>query len=156
MKTIGGEIIALDYFKGFCSQFATAICVSLGSSLGVTLSTTHCIVGALAGVHLAGKTRFVHHAYNKKVHDEANRRREEDDEDGEEGEEAPKDESSKMNMKTMKKILFYWGITLPTAFAFSAGLTWALHFIPAELVTAQCGAFCVSTPRLLSNWARRR
>lgn len=34
-----------------------------------------------------------------------------------------------MNLKTMKKILFYWGITLPTAFAFSAFLTWVLKFI---------------------------
>jgi PiT family inorganic phosphate transporter len=65
MKTIGGDIIALDYMKGFSSQFATAICVSLGSSLGVSLSTTHCIVGALAGVHISGKSSHVKHAYYK-------------------------------------------------------------------------------------------
>ena len=65
MKTIGGDIIALDYMKGFCSQFATAICVALGSSLGLTLSTTHCIVGALAGVHLASKTKQTQFVYNK-------------------------------------------------------------------------------------------
>lgn len=41
----------------------------MGSSLGITLSTTHCIVGALAGVHLAGKTSPMKSAYyrNKQV-----------------------------------------------------------------------------------------
>lgn len=34
-----------------------------------------------------------------------------------------------MNLKTMKKILFYWAITLPFAFAFGAFLTWVLKFI---------------------------
>jgi phosphate/sulfate permease len=37
-----------------------------------------------------------------------------------------KDESSKMNMKTMKKILFYWAITLPAAFGFCSLLTYIL------------------------------
>lgn len=41
----------------------------MGSSLGITLSTTHCIVGALAGVHFAGKTGPMKRAYyrNKKT-----------------------------------------------------------------------------------------
>jgi len=37
---------------------------------------------------------------------------------------AIKDESSKMNVKTVKKVLFWWGLTLPTAFSLSAFLTW--------------------------------
>ena len=63
MQCIGEDVIQLDYMKGFCLQFATALCVLMGSSLGITLSTTHCIVGALAGVHLAGKTAPMRSAY---------------------------------------------------------------------------------------------
>ena len=63
MKCIGEDLIHLDYFKGFCSQFATAICVCLGSHLGIPLSTTHCIVGALAGVFIAGKFSFMKKVY---------------------------------------------------------------------------------------------
>ena len=44
--------------------------------------------------------------------------------DNENKEENQKDESSKMNFGTVKKILFWWSITLPTAFGFSALLTW--------------------------------
>lgn len=85
-------------------------------------------------------------AYNKKEHDEVLQfedeqkieeevEEEDEDEDGKKKKKKKdkmsmkKDEGSKMNLKTMKKILFYWGITLPTAFAFSAFLTWVLHFI---------------------------
>ena len=55
METVGKDIIVLDYQKGFCAQFSTAICVCLGSSLGIPLSTTHCMIGSLAGIVLAGK-----------------------------------------------------------------------------------------------------
>jgi PiT family inorganic phosphate transporter len=63
MKTVGDEVILLDYMKGFCSQFATALAVCLGSSLGIPLSTTHCIIGGLAGVYVAGKTEGMKKAY---------------------------------------------------------------------------------------------
>jgi PiT family inorganic phosphate transporter len=54
-ECIGEDLIHFDYLKGFRSQFATAICICLGSHLGIPLSTTYCIVGALAGVFIAGK-----------------------------------------------------------------------------------------------------
>lgn len=63
MQTIGEDVIPLDYFKGFCSQFSAAICVCLGSSLGLPLSTTHCIVGAIAGIHVATKFQFMKDVY---------------------------------------------------------------------------------------------
>jgi len=64
METVGKEIVVLDFMKGFSSQFATATCVCLGSSLGLPLSTTHCMIGALAGVHVAGKTPWMKQAYS--------------------------------------------------------------------------------------------
>lgn len=124
MKTIGEDLIKLDYMKGFCTQFSTAICVCVGSNLGIPLSTTHCIVGSLAGVHLAGKTRFMKTAYNKEDEVDATKiQRDSSIVPGKE-EKKEKDESSKMNFGTVKKILTWWGITLPTAFLFSAFLTW--------------------------------
>jgi len=144
MKCIGEDLIKLDYMKGFCAQFSTAICICVGSNIGVPLSTTHCIVGSLAGVHLAGKTKFMKVAYNKNteielVETEPNKTEKNDQEATdrkmiEEGakdvipevipEVAIKDESSKMNVATVKKVLFWWSITLPTAFCCSAFLTW--------------------------------
>jgi len=56
METIGNNVIKLDYMKGYSTQFAAGISVCLGSILGVPLSTTHCVIGALAGVYFAGKS----------------------------------------------------------------------------------------------------
>ena len=59
MDTVGKDIVKLDFIKGFSSQISTGLCVCLGSSFGIPLSTTHCMVGALAGVVYAGKTNLV-------------------------------------------------------------------------------------------------
>ena len=63
METVGKDILVLDFMKGFSSQFATAICVCIGSSFGMPLSTTHCMIGALGGVFLAGRTPWMSKVY---------------------------------------------------------------------------------------------
>lgn len=63
METVGKKVVKLDYPKGFCAQFSTAICVICGSILKIPLSTTHCMVGALFGIIIANKMDFVKRAY---------------------------------------------------------------------------------------------
>jgi len=53
IENIGKNVIKLDFYKGYAALFSTASCVCIGSSLGLPLSTTHCMIGALGGIHLA-------------------------------------------------------------------------------------------------------
>jgi PiT family inorganic phosphate transporter len=55
METVGKKVIKLNFVKGFCAQFATAVSVICGSLLGLPLSTTHCMVGSLLGIVAAEK-----------------------------------------------------------------------------------------------------
>ena len=63
METVGKKVVKLDYCKGFCAQFAVAVCVIFGSILKIPLSTTHCMVGALFGILVCNKMDFVKRAY---------------------------------------------------------------------------------------------
>lgn len=63
METVGKKVVKLDYCKGFCAQFAVAVCVIFGSILKIPLSTTHCMVGALFGILVCNKLDFVKRAY---------------------------------------------------------------------------------------------
>ena len=53
METIGKKITELTPSRGFAAQLAAASTIVLASRLGIPISTTHTLVGAVLGVGLA-------------------------------------------------------------------------------------------------------
>jgi phosphate/sulfate permease len=53
IQTIGKKITELTPTRGFCAEFGAAITILIASKLGIPVSTTHCLVGAVIGVGLA-------------------------------------------------------------------------------------------------------
>jgi len=53
MATIGEKITELTPTRGYAAEFAAAITIVLASRLGIPVSTTHVLVGAVLGVGLA-------------------------------------------------------------------------------------------------------
>ena len=53
METIGKKITELTPTRGFCAEFGAATTILVASKLGLPISTTHCLVGAVLGVGLA-------------------------------------------------------------------------------------------------------
>ncbi|HRE17757.1 MAG TPA: inorganic phosphate transporter, partial [Rhodocyclaceae bacterium] len=54
VKTMGNRITKLNQARGFCANSGGALTLFLATSLGIPVSTTHTITGAIAGV---GSTR---------------------------------------------------------------------------------------------------
>lgn len=54
IETIGRKITELTPTRGFAAEFATALTIVVASRLGMPVSTTHTLVGAVMGVGLAG------------------------------------------------------------------------------------------------------
>ena len=52
-ETIGRKITHLTPTRGFCAEFGTATTIVLATKLGLPISTTHTLVGAVIGVGLA-------------------------------------------------------------------------------------------------------
>jgi PiT family inorganic phosphate transporter len=50
VKTMGMKITKLQPIGGFCSETASAVTISLATSLGIPVSTTHTVTGAIIGV----------------------------------------------------------------------------------------------------------
>jgi len=55
ISTVGSKITALTPQRSFSSQIGAAIAVLSSSVLGLPVSTSHCLVGAVFGVTLAEK-----------------------------------------------------------------------------------------------------
>ena len=53
IETIGKKITELTPTRGFCAEFGAATTILLASKLGLPISTTHCLVGAILGVGFA-------------------------------------------------------------------------------------------------------
>jgi PiT family inorganic phosphate transporter len=59
VKTMGQKITKLKPVGGFCAEAGGAVTLFLASSLGVPVSTTHTITGAIVGVGSAQKASAV-------------------------------------------------------------------------------------------------
>jgi len=59
VKTMGTRITKLRPFGGFCAETAGGISILIASSLGVPVSTTHTITGAIVGVGAANRVSAV-------------------------------------------------------------------------------------------------
>ncbi|HEY2810490.1 MAG TPA: anion permease [Rhabdochlamydiaceae bacterium] len=59
IETIGKKITELTPTRGFSAEFGAATTILLASKLGLPISTTHCLVGAVLGVGLARGMRAI-------------------------------------------------------------------------------------------------
>ena len=59
IETIGRKITELTPTRGFSAEFGAAITILLASKIGFPISTTHCLVGSVLGVGLAGGIRAI-------------------------------------------------------------------------------------------------
>ena len=67
MKTVGGRITSLTNTRGFSVDFAAATTVLVASKLGLPISTSHTVVGAVIGVGLARGLEAIDLSVIKKI-----------------------------------------------------------------------------------------
>lgn len=67
IETIGKKITELTPTRGFCAEFGAAITILVASKMGLPISTTHCIVGAVLGVGLARGIRALNLGILKEI-----------------------------------------------------------------------------------------
>ena len=60
VKTMGQKITKLRPIDGFCAETAAAVSIFTSTHLGIPVSTTHVITGAISGVGAANRVSAVH------------------------------------------------------------------------------------------------
>jgi len=67
IKTLGSRLSSLRPWQGFAAEAASAITILSNTLVGVPLSTTHSITGAIMGVGAANGLRTVRWGVGKKI-----------------------------------------------------------------------------------------
>lgn len=67
IETVGKGLTSLDPFSGFVSQISAGISVFLFTLLGMPISTTYCIIGAISGVGIIKGIKTVKTELLKKI-----------------------------------------------------------------------------------------
>ena len=67
IETVSKGITVLDPFSGFAAQFGAGTCVLLFTTLGMPISTTYCVIGAITGVGLLKGVETVRFHLLKKI-----------------------------------------------------------------------------------------
>jgi PiT family inorganic phosphate transporter len=67
VETVGKGITSLDPYSGFAAQFGAGLTVLFFTVIGMPVSTSYCIVGAITGVGLYKSLRGVRFAFLKRI-----------------------------------------------------------------------------------------
>lgn len=53
MKTVGNDLVAINFSKGFAVELGSTLSVVLASVVGMPVSSTHCQIGSIVAVGIA-------------------------------------------------------------------------------------------------------
>jgi PiT family inorganic phosphate transporter len=67
VKTVGTKPSKLTRPDGFCAEFAGTLTLMMDTLLGIPVSTTHAIAGAIVGVASARRARSIHWRIAEKI-----------------------------------------------------------------------------------------
>lgn len=67
MATVGEQITKLTFSRGYVAQISTALTVLSATQLGLSVSTTHCLIGAISGLTIVEDASKLNKATLKKI-----------------------------------------------------------------------------------------
>mmetsp|Transcript_10873 Transcript_10873/g.11004 ORF Transcript_10873/g.11004 Transcript_10873/m.11004 type:complete len:98 (+) Transcript_10873:490-783(+) len=91
----------MDFYRGYCVQFASSISIMIGSYYGLPLSSTHCNIGAIYGVVVATLFPWYNEVYSGSSHNE----------------------EKEVKHFVVLKIILWWLVTVPVSFSTTFLLT---------------------------------